>query len=76
VYFRRHGFEVMRFSANLPFVDLPSMVEAIYHRLIELTGMAPIPAFPQRGKEIKPACELPLPLLGEGRDRGIPESLI
>ena len=75
VYFRRHGFEVMRFPAKLPFVDLPSMVEAIYNRLIELTGLAPIPAFPQRGKEPIPEPEQLLPLFGEGWDGGVPESV-
>ena len=76
MYFKRHGFEVMRFPANLPFIDVPSIVAAIYNRLIELTALAPIEAFPQRGKELKPASELPLPLMGEGRDGGLPESLI
>ncbi|MDB5931742.1 MAG: hypothetical protein JWR60_3449 [Polaromonas sp.] len=50
-FFRQHGFDVMRFPANLAFVDLQSMVEAIYNRLMELTALAPIPAFPQRVKE-------------------------
>jgi very-short-patch-repair endonuclease len=47
-FFKRQGFDVMRFPANLPFSDLQSMLEAIYNRLTEL---APIPAFPQRGEQ-------------------------
>ena len=50
-FFRQNGFDILRFSANLPFVDLQSMVDAIYNRLTELTAaLAPIPTFPQRGK--------------------------
>ena len=76
LFFKHHGFDVMRFSANLPFSGLQSMVEAIYNRLTELSAPAPIPTFPQRGKEQenppKPCPELHLPLLGEGRDGGLP----
>ena len=43
-FFRQQGFDVMRFPANLPFLDLQSMVEAVYNRLTELTALAPIPA--------------------------------
>jgi len=78
IFFRRHGFDVMRFPANLPFSGLQSMVEAIYNRLTELTALAPIPAFPQRGKEQERLPEvpaLPLPPLGEGRDGGLPAPL-
>ena len=75
-FFRLHGFEVMRFPANLPFSGLQSMVEAIYNRLSELSALAPIPTFPQRGKEQENSPqlfpELLLPLLGEGRDGGLP----
>ena len=51
VFFRCNRFDVMRFPANLPFSDLQSTVEAIYNRLSELASAAPIPTFPQRGKE-------------------------
>ncbi len=81
-FFRRHGFDVMRFPANLPFVDSQSMVQAIYNRLTELASLAPIPAFPQGGKEQESQPqranvpetlpELLLPPLGEGRDGGLP----
>ena len=50
-YFRSHGFDVIRFPANLPFSGLQSMVEAIFQRVQALKAAAPIPAFPQRGKE-------------------------
>ena len=74
-FFGSHGFDVMRFPANLPFSDLQSMVQAIYNRLNELAALAPIPTFPQRGKELKPEPEQLLPLLGEGWDGGVPESI-
>ena len=58
-YFRSLGFDVLRFPANVPFLDLSSMVQAIYNRAVELAAAAPIPlrqaqdrpSFPQRGKE-------------------------
>lgn len=50
-FFKSHGFAVIRFAANLPFSDLQGVVQAIYNRVTELTLAAPIPAFPQRGKE-------------------------
>ena len=50
VFFRQHGFDVMRFPANLPFVDLQSIVAAIYNRVTELSALAPIPAFPPKGE--------------------------
>jgi len=50
-YFKHLGFDVMRFPANMPFSDLQSMVQAIHNRLTELVAAAPIPTFPQRGKE-------------------------
>jgi very-short-patch-repair endonuclease len=81
LFFRGHGFELMRFPANLPFSDLQSIVEAIYNRLTELAALAPIPAFPQRGKEPENSPKLDpqvassvllLPPLGEGWDAGLP----
>ena len=72
LFFSKHGFEVMRFPANLPFLDLQSMVAAVYNRLTELTARAPIPTFPQRVKEKEHSSELLLPPLGEGRDGGLP----
>ena len=74
MFFRQQGFNVMRFPANLPFSDLQALVEAIYQRLTELFVLAPIPTFPQRGKELKPkpeaepvasSAELLLPPLGK-----------
>jgi len=50
-FFKSHGFAVIRFAANLPFSDLRGVVQAIYNRVTELTVAAPIPAFPQGGKE-------------------------
>jgi very-short-patch-repair endonuclease len=35
-YFQQQGFEVLRFPANQPFVDMQAMVQAIYNRLIAL----------------------------------------
>ncbi len=53
MFFRSYGFDVMRFPANLPFSDLQSMTQAIYDRVAELASAAPIPTFPQRGKEFE-----------------------
>ena len=50
-YFKSLGFDVLRFPANVPFLDLSSMVQAIHNRVAELVAAAPIPTFPQRGKE-------------------------
>ena len=76
LFFRNSGFEVMRFPANLSFLQLQSMVEAIYNRVTELAALAPIPTFPQRGKEQENSPETVLELLlrplGEGRDGGLP----
>jgi very-short-patch-repair endonuclease len=81
MFFRNHEFDVLRFPANLPFFDLQSMVEAIYNRVTELATVAPIPTFPQGGKELEakskpdlkaPSAVLLLPPLGEGRDGGLP----
>ena len=63
-FFRQQGFEVLRFPANQPFVDMQAMVQAIYNRFITI-------------KTIKALEEdrsfLPLPPLGEGRDGGFPK---
>ena len=85
-FFKSRGFDVMRFAANLPFSDLQAIVEAIYSRVNELVALAPIPAFPQRGKEQEEsalllplqgkASVLLLPPLGEGRDGGSPRTRI
>ena len=72
-FFISHGFDVMRFAANLPFSDLRAIVEAIYNRITKLAVLAPIPTFPQRGKE-QEKFVLPLPPLGEGRDGILPTS--
>ena len=51
-FFQSQGFAVMRLPSNAPFMHLESVVQAIANRLAELAqGRAPIPAFPQRGKE-------------------------
>ena len=50
-FFQSQGFAVLRLPSNAPFIHLDSVVQAIANRLAELTPLAPIPAFPQRGKE-------------------------
>ncbi|WP_260602407.1 endonuclease domain-containing protein [Variovorax sp. MHTC-1] len=50
-FFRNQGFDVMRFASNAPFIQFDGVLQAIANRLHELTLAAPIPAFPQRGKE-------------------------
>ena len=50
-FFKRQGFDVLRFASNQPFIALESVLQAIANRLNVLAPPAPIPAFPQRGKE-------------------------
>lgn len=75
-FFKDHGFAVMRFAANLPFSDLQSIVQAIYNRVAELTPVAPIPAFPQRGKEQEKYPESFLSPPGESREQKEPTELL
>ncbi len=50
-FFQSQGFAVLRFPSNALFLHLDSVLQAIAHRLAALAPLAPIPAFPQRGKE-------------------------
>ncbi|MDP2093247.1 MAG: endonuclease domain-containing protein [Hydrogenophaga sp.] len=50
-FFKAQGFAVLRFPSNAPFQNLDGVLSAILHQLNSLAGVAPIPAFPQRGKE-------------------------
>ena len=50
-FFKSSGFAVQRFPSNAPFQNLDGVLSAILHQLDMLAGAAPIPAFPQRGKE-------------------------
>ena len=49
-FFKSQGFAVLRFPSNAPFQNFDGVLSAILHQLNGLTGVAPIPAFPQRGK--------------------------
>jgi very-short-patch-repair endonuclease len=55
-FFRAQGFDVLRFPSDAPFSNLEGVLQAILDRLNELTRHAPIPAFPQRGKESIPGA--------------------
>jgi very-short-patch-repair endonuclease len=48
---KAQGFTVMRFPSNAPFQNFDGVMSTILHQLNRLAGDAPIPAFPQRGKE-------------------------
>ena len=50
-FFKIQRFAVMRFPSNAPFQNLDGVLSAILYQLNTLAGVAPIPAFPQRGKE-------------------------
>jgi very-short-patch-repair endonuclease len=50
-FFRSQGFAMLRFASNEPFLNLDGVMQVIASRLFDLTAVAPIPAFPQRGKE-------------------------
>jgi very-short-patch-repair endonuclease len=49
-FFKAQSFAVLRFPSNAPFQNLDGVLSAILHQLNMLAGVAPIPAFPQRGK--------------------------
>jgi hypothetical protein len=49
-FLKAQGFDVIRFSSNAPFQNLDGVLSAILHQINTLAGVAPIPAFPQRGK--------------------------
>ncbi len=49
-FFKSQGFAVLRFPSNAPFQNPDGVLSAILYQLKGLAGMAPIPAFPQRGK--------------------------
>ncbi len=46
-FFGAQGFDVLRFPANAPFLNLDGLLQVIAHHL---TGHAPTPALPQRGR--------------------------
>ena len=50
-FFKAQGFAVQRFPSNAPFQNLDGVLSVILHQLHTLAGLAPIPTFPQRGKE-------------------------
>jgi len=50
-FFKEQGFAVLRFATDAPFSDLAGVLQSIANRLDLETPPAPIPAFPQRGKE-------------------------
>lgn len=50
-FFKAQGFAVLRLPSNAPFQNLDGVLSAILHQLNTLAGVAPIPVFPQRGKE-------------------------
>jgi very-short-patch-repair endonuclease len=50
-YMRGQGFAVLRFATNEPLINLEGVLTVILEQLTSLAGTAPIPTFPQRGKE-------------------------
>ena len=50
-FFEDAGFKVLRFSTDAPFTQLDGMLAKIFNCLNDLMACAPIPTFPQRGKE-------------------------
>jgi very-short-patch-repair endonuclease len=53
-FFRAQGFTVLRFATDDPLRNLPGVLTVIFDQLNILAGGAPIPTFPQRGKEQRP----------------------
>jgi very-short-patch-repair endonuclease len=50
-FLKAQGFAVLRFASNEPLRNLEGVLAAILEQLKTLAGDAPIPTFPQRGKE-------------------------
>ncbi len=50
-FLKSQGFYVLRFPTNAPFLNLEGVLQVIADQLTLVTCSAPIPAFPQRGKE-------------------------
>ena len=50
-FMRGLGFDLVRFGSNEPLLNLEGVLQAISNRLTSLALLAPIPAFPRRGKE-------------------------
>jgi very-short-patch-repair endonuclease len=50
-FFRAGGFTVLRFKTDEPFRNREGVLTVIFDKVKLLAGGAPIPAFPQRGKE-------------------------
>jgi very-short-patch-repair endonuclease len=55
-FFHAQGFKILRFPSNAPFLNLDGVLQAIASQLTGMTPGAPIPAFPQRGKEQIPGA--------------------
>ena len=51
VFLKSQGFIVLRFPTNAPFLNLEGVLQVIVDQLAFISRDAPIPAFPQRGKE-------------------------
>jgi very-short-patch-repair endonuclease len=67
-FFRDQGFDVLRFASNTPFLNLDGVLQVIADRLAALAAPAPIPAFPQRGKE----QDTSFPYRGKEQDSSFP----
>ena len=50
-FFRSQGFTVLRVATDAPFVNIEGVLVSILDRLESLTGAAPTPTLPQRGRE-------------------------
>jgi BirA family biotin operon repressor/biotin-[acetyl-CoA-carboxylase] ligase len=50
-FFAAQGFAILRFSSNEPMVNMPGVLMTVFEKLKALAGDAPIPTFPQWGKE-------------------------
>jgi len=50
-FFRSQGFAVLRFPTDAPFTNQEGVLSVILDQVKLLAGDAPIPTFPQRGKE-------------------------
>ena len=53
-FFRSHGFGVLRFASNEPFINLEGVLQAIAYRIAALGAVCPHPYLPPEGEGVIP----------------------
>ncbi len=58
-FFRSHGFSVLRFASNEPFINLEGVLQAISHRVALSSAACPHPNLPPEGEGVIPKTGKP-----------------